>query len=92
MAGIHCEVRPLKGSEQLNVRQIWPTATHIITSRWLGNAIPTSADNPNGWILPHMVLKDTLGNTFFHIDFAENEEMRNRKWILTTTEKVGAIA
>lgn len=85
-------VRPLKGDEILNTRQRWATATHIIESDWLGDSIPTSADNPNGLIMPQMVIKDLLDNSFLHVLFAENVEKRNRKWQIIAEEHVGATA
>ena len=86
------EVRPLRGNEQLNVRAVWPQASHIVSMRWLGSAIPATADNPAGWIVPSMVLNLGLNNSYLHIDFAENVENRNRMWQLTCQEKIGAIA
>jgi head-tail adaptor len=86
------EVRPLRGNEQLNVRQIWPTATHMVTMRWLGSMIPTTADNPQGLIMPQMVLHLGLDNSYLHILFADNIEKRNRMWQLTCKEKIGATA
>lgn len=85
------EVRPLKGDEMLNVRQMWPTATHKVTMRWLGSAIPTNgANNPNGLIIPRMYLIDELDGSRFDIVFANNIEKRNRAWELTCEEKVNS--
>jgi len=83
------EVVPLQGSEMLNVRQIWPTATHTVMVRWLGSAIPTSADNPNGIFMPQMKIKCKLDNSILNIEFAENVEKRNRRWKLVCSEHVG---
>lgn len=83
------EVRPLRGDEQLNVRQIYPTATHIVTMRWLGSLIPVTADNPQGLVMPQMVLQLALDNSFLHILFADNVEKRNRRWELTCEERIG---
>ncbi len=83
------EVRPLRGNEQLNVRQIWPTATHMVTMRWLGSVIPKTTGNPEGLIMPQMVLKLLLDNSFLHVLFADNVEKRNRRWELTCEERIG---
>jgi hypothetical protein len=88
--GFWMEVRPLRGDEMLNVRQIWPLATHIVTSRWLGSTIPTSPDNPNGFFMPQMKLKLLLDNSILNIEFADNIEKRNRRWELTCSEHIGA--
>ena len=77
----------------LNVRQIWATATHIIMMRWLGSAIPTSSDNPNGWITPDMKAINTgNGSEVYNFVFAENVEMRNRQWKIVAEQKIGATA
>ena len=82
------EVRPLRGNEQLNVRQIWPTATHLVHMRWLGSVIPISSTNPAGLILPRMRLQLLSDGTLLNILFADNIEKRNRTWELTCDEKV----
>ncbi len=86
------EVRPLQGNEQLNVRQIWATATHIIKCRYLWSAIPSSPTNPNGYIMPTMKLISALDGTVYNINFAENVEERRRMWTLTCTEHIGATS
>ena len=90
--GFWAEVNPLKGDEMLNVRQIWPTATHMVKMKWLGSVIPVTSDNPNGLIMPQMVIKALLDNSYLHIVFANNVEKRNRRWELTCEEKIGASA
>jgi head-tail adaptor len=89
------EVSMLRGDEMLNVRQMWPTATHIIKMRWLGTAIPASPDNPGSLIMPHMKLTLTKNGVLlrvFNIIAAQNTEERNREWKITVEEKVGAIS
>jgi head-tail adaptor len=89
------EVRMLRGDEMLNVRQMWPTATHIIKMRWLGSSIPASSDNPASLILPDMKLMLTKNGILvrvFNIVAAQNTEERNREWKITAEEKVGAIS
>jgi Phage head-tail joining protein len=81
------EVRTLRGQEQLNVRQQWPTATHMVTMRWLGNAIPAGSNNPNGLIIERMYLVNQLDGSQFNILAANNVERRNRAWELTVQEK-----
>lgn len=89
------EVRMLNGDEMLNVRQMWPTATHIIKMRWLGTSIPASDDNPASLIVPNMKLTLTKNGILlrvFNIVAAQNTEERNREWKITAEEKVGAIS
>ena len=88
--GFWAEVNPLRGNEQLNVRQIWPTATHRVRMRWLGSAIPVSSDNPNQQIMPQMKINLLLDGSWLNVLFAENIEKRNRAWELICEEHVGA--
>jgi hypothetical protein len=88
--GFWAEVRPLRGSEMLNVRQIWALATHIVSFRWLGSTIPVSADNPNGRFMPQMKIQLLLDNSILNIEFADNVEKRNRRWELICSSHVGA--
>lgn len=90
IATIWAEVRPLKGQEQLNVRQLFPTATHIVECRWLGSLVAPSDDNPNGYIMPQMKLQVVKDGRILNVDNAYNVEERNICWQLTCTEKVGA--
>jgi SPP1 family predicted phage head-tail adaptor len=82
------EVTPLRGDEMLNVRQVWPTATHKVRMRWIGTRITPSPTNPAGVILPRMRLQVLSDGTFLNIVFADNIEKRNRIWELTCEEKV----
>lgn len=84
------EVRPLRGNEILNTRQIWPTATHIVKLRFLWSAIPKTPDNPNGLIVPQMKLQVLLDNSILNILFADNVEKRNHEWVLTCEEHINA--
>jgi hypothetical protein len=86
------EVMPLKGDEMLNVRQVWPSATHKVKCRWLGSAIPSNSDNPQSQIMPQMKLKLLLDNSWLNVIWAENVEKRNRSWELICEEHVGASA
>lgn len=86
------DVVPLQGNETLNVRQVWPTATHTVRMGWLGSSIPATADNPNGVIVPQMVLYLRLDGSWLNVLFADNVEKRNRQWKLICQEKVGAGA
>lgn len=83
---------PLKGNEMLNVRQIWPTATHKVRCRWLASVIPASADNPQSQIMPQMKLNVLLDNSWLNVIWAENVEKRNRQWEMICEEHVGASA
>jgi hypothetical protein len=89
--GFWAEIVPLRGDEQLNARQVWPLATHHAYLRWLGNAIPTSADNPNGLIVPNMKIQCLLDGSILNVEFAENVERRNRQWKLVCSEHIGAL-
>lgn len=84
-----CRSHALRGNEQLNDRQVWPTATHIVEVPWVG-ILPTSTDNPNGLIMPNMVLKLVLDSSWLHILWADNFDKRQRLWRLTCDEHVGA--
>jgi hypothetical protein len=90
--GFYFSIRPLQGNEMLNVRQIWATATHIITARWLGSVIPKSNDNPNGYFVPSMKLIGVNDGAVYNIVFADNPELRNRQWVLTVEQKIGAVS
>lgn len=95
--GFSFAIRPLKGDEMLNVRQLWPTATHIIKSRWLGSVIPRTPDNPNGVFAPNMKLIGVTSplvaqGDVYNIVFADNPDKRNRQWILTCELKIGATS
>jgi head-tail adaptor len=89
------EVRQLKGQEMLNVRQMWPTATHQIKMRWLGRSIPATGNNPASRILPSMQLvQRTAAGVLVHVYnvvSASNTEERNREWIIIADEKVWAV-
>lgn len=86
------DVRPLRGNEMLNARQIWPTATHVVTMRWLGSVIKVTPDNPQALVMPQMVLKLALDNSYLHVLFADNVEKRNRRWELTCEERIGGTS
>lgn len=86
------EVRPLQGNEMMNARQVWPTATHYVSMRWLGTAIPSTTDNPQQQIVPNMKLQCLLDNSWLNVVFAENIEKRNRAWKLVCEEHIGASA
>lgn len=82
-------VVPLKGQEMLNVRAVWPTASHQVWLRWLGSAIPATTTNPNGLILPRMYLVLVEGDgSRLDVVFAENNEERDQFWKLTCEQKV----
>ncbi len=81
------EVLPLRGRRLTQIRTTWPMATHTVHLRWLGSAIPVSAANPAGHILPRMYLVLSDGSRL-DITFANNVEKRNRYWELTCEEKV----
>lgn len=91
----HGSVRQLKGDEILNVRQMFPSATHIVEMDWLGSAIPTTAQNPASLILPQMKLllkKNSVLIKVLNIVAAENVDEKNYAWKLTCEEYVGAIS
>lgn len=82
-------VEPLRGQEQLNVRAMWPTATHRVLCRWLGSAIPSSESNPHGLILPRMYLVLVEGDgSRLDVIYAGNYQERNQSWELTCESKV----
>lgn len=84
-------VQPLRGQEQLNVRAIWPTATHTVWMRWQGSAIPAGPNNPQGLILPRMYLVLYEGSgAQLNIVYAGNHEERNQFWKLICEQKVNS--
>ena len=87
-----CKIRYLQGNEQLNARQIWPTATHVAEMGWIGSLITPSADNPEGLIVPSMYLKNATTGQILNIVAAEDPELRHLYWVLTCEERVGATA
>jgi len=90
--GFSFGIRPLRGNEMLNVRQVYPAATHLITGRWLGSIIPASSNNPNGVYVPSMKLIGVTDGDVYNIIFADNPDKRNRQWILTCELQVGATS
>lgn len=95
IGNFHVSVRMLQGNEMLNVRQMWPTATHILGMRWVGSAIPATANNPGGLVIPDMkftLTKNGILIRVFNIVAAKNVEERNREWEITAEEKVGATS
>lgn len=83
-------VRPLRGDEQLNVRQLWPAATHKVWCNWLGSAIPAGSNNPLGLILPRMYLVVDANQSRLNISFADDSDTRHRIWELICEEKVNS--
>ena len=79
------EVRPLSGREALNVKQVWATATHKVSMRWLGSSIA---------IQPRMKLVITKppGTRTLNILEALNNEERDREWQLTCEEHINATS
>lgn len=77
------EVKPLSGREAQNVKQVWATATHQVTMRWLGSAVT---------IQPRMklVITKSPGTRTLNVISALNVEERNRAWLLVCEEKIGA--
>ena len=87
------DLQPLRGDEMLNVRQIWPLATHLIKLRYTFSAIPANPPrNPNGYILPNMKFQLVKDNRIFNILSALNVEERNIQWLCTVQEHVGATS
>jgi head-tail adaptor len=86
------EVRPLKGDEMLNVRQVWPTATHKVKMRWLASSLPATSDNPQRQLMPQMKFQLVLDKSWLNIIWADNVEKRNWQWELICEEHVGASA
>lgn len=80
------DVEMLKGAEMLNVRQMWATATHQVTMRWLGSAIPAGPNNPSGLIIERMYLIDVMDGSRLNVLNAKNVDKRNYMWLLTCEE------
>jgi hypothetical protein len=96
IATLAVSIRPLQGEEQLYERQIYPTVTHIIKLPYTWNAIPPSADNPNGLIVPNMQFKvqksADAAPRFYNVLLAENVEEANVEWVCRAVEKIGATS
>jgi SPP1 family predicted phage head-tail adaptor len=73
------EVRFLRGSELLNVKQNWATATHMVKCRWQGAAIAPS---------PRMRFRLTKDNRIINILSFQNVEERNRAYEFICEEYV----
>lgn len=73
------EVRPLRGSELLNVKQNWATASHFVNHRYLGATI-----RPN----PKQRYKLTKDGRILNILNVNNVEERNRAYEVTCEEYV----
>ena len=69
VATFWAEVRPLRGQESLNVRQVWATATTLIKHRYLGPALDPS---------PKQRYKLVKDGRIFNVLDPTNVEERNR--------------
>lgn len=69
VATFWAEVRPLRGQESLNVRQVWATATTLIKHRYLGPDLDPS---------PKQRYKLVKDGRIFNILDPTNVEERNR--------------
>lgn len=81
VASFWAEVRPLRGAEVLNVKQVWATATLMVSFRWLGRSI-----RPN----PAQVLRLLPEGRLLNILNVNNLEERNRAYELVCEERVEA--
>jgi head-tail adaptor len=72
LATFSAEVRPLKGSEILNIKQVWATASHFIKHRYLGVALDP---NPKQ---RYLLQKPGEPQRIFNILNSNNVEERNR--------------
>lgn len=68
-------LRPLQGRELIVAKQVKATATHMLTTRWLGSAV---AINPT--------FRWQLGSRLFGIVEVRNIEERNRQYEMTLQE------
>lgn len=79
LATFWAEVRPLRGAEVLNVKQIWATASLFVSFRWLGSAV-----RPN----PTHALRLLPEGRILNILSVSNVEERNRSYELICGERV----
>jgi SPP1 family predicted phage head-tail adaptor len=79
VATFSAEVRPLRGVEVLNIKQVWATASHFVNHRYLG---PDIKPNPKQ---RYKLLKD---QRIFNILNVNNVEERNRSYEVTCEEYV----
>lgn len=78
LATFWAEVRPLRGSEFLNVKQVWATAEYFVNFRWLGPAVAVD---------PTQRLKVLNSGKILNILNVNNVEERNRSYELVCTER-----
>ena len=81
LATFWAEVRPLRGSELLNVKQSWATASHFVNFRYMGSMV-----RPN----PRQRFKLTKDGRILNILNINNVEERNRAYEVTCEEYVAA--
>lgn len=81
------KVENLRGRLVTSGVQAFSNITHRVTMRWLGTAIPSTADNPNRLILPRMFLILQDGSRLDIID-ADNPLKARTHWVLNCSEKV----
>ena len=89
-------VKPLSGSEILNVRQQWATATHYLECNWLADSVPISSDNPGngiyGYVMPQMKWKLLKDARIFNVLSAINVDEANVAWRMVAQEHYGATS
>jgi head-tail adaptor len=81
------KIENLKGRELQAAMQDYTSVTHRVTMWWLGSAIPATAHNPNGYILPRMYLNLRDGRRL-DVVYASNTDELNYQWVLMANEKV----
>lgn len=78
LATFWAEVRPLRGAEILNVKQVWATAEYFVNFRWLGQDLPVDSTQR---------LKVLNSGKILNILNVNNVEERNRSYELVCTER-----
>jgi SPP1 family predicted phage head-tail adaptor len=78
VARVWAEVRPLRGSELLNVKQNWATASHFVNHRYLGSTVPNPKQR-------YLLIKD---GRIMNILNVNNIEERNRSYEATCEEYI----
>lgn len=87
------EITPIlsRGRELVAVKQVYPTATHVVRMNWLGDAIPSTPDNPYRKVLTRMkLIVDEDGTVLNIVSVALDNLEANRQWVMVCQEREGA--
>ncbi len=94
ISGLMAKVDSLQSKyrESLNIRQQWPTSTHIVTFGWLGVMIPSTSRNPYQQVTPDMKIVCQLDGRVLNILDAVNVNRASDMWYVICKEHFGATS